>query len=402
LQPPGSRWTRGSRLYSDPGDPRYLYELGPQGLAKIDAATWEVRWARHIPLPQFPGKNLSGLIPLLFHGYTEILAFRYLETDGGTPVIPDQVITAVSDDGRVLASCTIPPAAENPVLLPRAGVLLLTSRLGVTAYTTSTGARLWQAATDMLQISADTVYATTAQRGDHVVAYDAASGRPLWSRRLADGAAAAALTVLNGVVYVQQASIPQFAADSLMAIRARDGTLLWRRRMLAGCFDQQIIAVDADSVLLLSCSYPADTAQIIDTRRGRVLAAAQIGEHQPGRWRAWPTVVDGHSAVVMASDVVGTAAFIIAAAHYHATFGARTGLSFAAVAQNVAYFISPRSCPATGLKVTGVDIRDGRRLWSIRLPASICDSEDGAAPELVPYDNGFAIPTEGGHVLLYR
>jgi len=74
-------------------------------------------------------------------------------------------------------------------------------------------------------------------------------------------------------------------------------------------------------------------------------------------------------------------------------------LILAAVVRTVAYFISPQPCPPGNPKVTGVNIRSGRPLWSVRLPASLCNNQEG---ELLPYDNGFAIPAATGHVFVYR
>lgn len=68
-------------------------------------------------------------------------------------VLPDQVVTAVDTRGRVLQSCTIHPATRDPVLLPRAGIVLLPAlgqlTSGLVAYSTVTGARLWQAPGDL-------------------------------------------------------------------------------------------------------------------------------------------------------------------------------------------------------------------------------------------------------------
>jgi len=38
---PASSSARRSELYTDPGDARYMYELGPLGISKVDAATWK-------------------------------------------------------------------------------------------------------------------------------------------------------------------------------------------------------------------------------------------------------------------------------------------------------------------------------------------------------------------------
>lgn len=92
----------------DPGDARYVYELGPAGLAKIDTPTWDVRWTTAIRLPQFPHRELSGLMPVFFHGYTEVLGWHFPAMDGPPTPPTDQTITAVSDAGQVLVACTIP------------------------------------------------------------------------------------------------------------------------------------------------------------------------------------------------------------------------------------------------------------------------------------------------------
>jgi outer membrane protein assembly factor BamB len=391
-------------LFVDPGDARYMYQLGPQGLAKIDTATWQMQWATAIPLPRFPGRNLSGLTPVFFHGYTQITAWQYLATDGQSTPLADSVITAVSDGGQLLASCTIPPIVQNPVLLPRAGIVLLPSGRAVTAYSTASGARLWQVAAELSEVSADTVYVTTTGRGARVATYGASSGRRLWSQQLKGAGPVVALTVINGIVYAQQAPAAMSGPDTLTAIRTRDGTLLWHRliTLANGPYGLQIIAVDARTVLLLPSSFgPGETAQLIDTRRGRLVTSARTNRYDPLYWQSWPAVLDRHPAIV-ADGANHAPAFIFTTARgYPATFGPRKGLSLAAVAQNVAYFISSSSCTPNGLEVTGVDIRNGRSLWSVPLPATLCTNTAGA-PELLPYENGFAVPTVDRHVLLYR
>jgi hypothetical protein len=93
---------------------------------------------------------------------------------------------------------------------------------------------------------------------------------------------------------------------------------------------------------------------------------------------------------------------------YPADTAANSRLILAAVAQNVAYIISSQCAsqsvpplPSGNVTVTGVDMRNGRTIWSVRLPPAIqCD----VVPALVPYDDGFAVMTldSHNHVLLYR
>jgi len=374
-----------------------MYEVGTLGLAKIDTAGWKVRWATRIPLPEAPGRYLAGVQPQFFSGYVDVFSFRY-RSDFPIP-LTDAVITAVNDAGQVLVSCSIPPLAQNPVLLPHAGILLLPSGGSVAAYSAATGALRWKAAAEMSDIAGDTVYASTERRGGRVVAYDAASGRRLWSLRLATGAEPQALTVANGIVYLT-ARLPSAADEYALAIRARDGTLLWQRS-LASMSPQ--LSLDAGGFLLaLPNNDRYGTAQLIQARTGRLVASARTGTHQPLYWRSWSSMVGGAPVVVATGDNDGTPAFIVTSAHgYPATVAGAYGLSLAAVAQNVAYFISPQPCPPQHLKVTGVDIRSGRTLWSVRLPSTLCNDQQGS-PALIPYDGGFAIPTDNGQVLLYR
>ena len=42
-------------MYADAANPRYVCVVGPAGLAKIDTATWQARWATVIRVPKVPG-----------------------------------------------------------------------------------------------------------------------------------------------------------------------------------------------------------------------------------------------------------------------------------------------------------------------------------------------------------
>jgi hypothetical protein len=260
-----------------------MYEIGPLGLAKVDAATWQPLWATAIPLPHFLGRYLSGVVPHFFSGYTEIVAFRYFNTDGPPTPPTDQVITAVNDAGGILVSCTTSSDAQNSVLLPRARILVLSTRVGVVAYSTVTGAIRWQAAAKLSDISGDTVYITSAAPGARVIAYDVATGHRRWSHALTGGAAAKALTIINGVICIQEVPAANYGAYALLAIRARDGALLWYQPLPldSGIYGLQVVAVDRGSLLLLPNSDPYGTARIVDARSGHVVASANTGSAEP-------------------------------------------------------------------------------------------------------------------------
>src|SRR3982074_1139306 len=147
---------------------------------------------------------------------------------------PAQVVTAVDTRGRVLQSCTIRPAARDPVLLPRAGIVLLPGdpgqiAPGLVAYSTATGARLWQAPGDLSVTSADAVYVSTVAPRPGVAAYDAASGRRLWSDQLQGETLITDLAVINGIVFAERPDATPDHVGDVIALRARDGPELWQR-----------------------------------------------------------------------------------------------------------------------------------------------------------------------------
>ena len=154
-------------------------------------------------------------------------------------------------------------------------------------------------------------------------------------------------------------------------------------------------------LLLPSSLSPGERVQIIDTRHGRLVTSAQTDRFNLLYWQIWPALLDSHAAIVVAGADYGPA-FAVGAVHGNpASFGPRKEMSLVAVAQSVAYFMSSSSCPPGGPRVAGVDISTGRTLWNARLPATLCTSAAGS-PQLLPYDNGFAVPAVDGHVFLYR
>jgi len=317
-------------LFADLDDARYVYRLGSHGLSLIDAATWAVRWTTAIPIPRsFGAAGLSGLTPRFFHGYTEIVAGSPGESvdgpQGGDPpvTLPDQVVTAVDARGKVVQSCTIRPAAQDPVLLPRTGIVLLPGdpgqlAPGLVAYSTATGARLWQAPGDLSVTSADTVYVSTVAPRPGVAAYDAASGRRLWSDQLQGATLITDLAVINGIVYAQQPDAHGTHVE-VIAIRARDGVRMWRWPwwLTEESVPPQIIGVNPGAVLLLP---PAQirgtyfqTAQLIGVADGRLLVSASIGNYGSNdAWHSWPAVLGQHPAIVVAQS--SGQAFIITTA----------------------------------------------------------------------------------------
>jgi outer membrane protein assembly factor BamB len=97
----------------------------------------------------------------------------------------------------------------------------------------------------------------------------------------------------------------------------------------------------------------------------------------------------------------GPAFTITAAREFPASVDANLGGGLAAVAGNVAYFMTAGSCPPDSPNVTAIDLRTGRLLWSVLVPQIPCTSPFQSA-WLLPYDNGFAVRTTDGHLLLYR
>jgi outer membrane protein assembly factor BamB len=403
-----------STLFGDPEDARYVYQVHRRKLSMIDAATWAVRWTTAVPVPRaFGASGQDDLIPRFFRGYTEIVAGGpSYYVDGPPPAaMPDQVVTAVDARGRLLQSCTIRPAVQNPVMLPHAGILLLPgrpSRLGpgVTAYSTATGIRLWHAPGGLSVTTADTVYVNTSNPKPGVAAYDAVSGRRLWSDQ-PRGRALTAIAVINGIVYAQRSAATMNHMGAVLALRASDGRQLWHRPRTPpdGTDGPQIVGVDAGSVLFLPI--PGDTdpeagmARLINVINGRLLASAsiyKIGRNDPWRtWQTWPAMLSDHHAIVVASDY--DRAFTLTAARgYPSNVSAGVGEYPAAVARNVAYFISGESCPSDSTEVTALDLRTGKLLWTVELP----HADVSHAASLLAYDNGFAVRLSDGRLLRYR
>jgi outer membrane protein assembly factor BamB len=274
---------------------------------------------------------------------------------------------------------------------------------GVTAYSTATGARLWHAPGYLAVTSADAVYISTATPRPDVAAYDAASGRRLWSEQ-PRGRALTAVAVINGIVYAQRPATTVNHLGAVLALRARDGRQLWHRRWTAadGLDGPQIVGVDAASVLFLPS--PADTdpeagiARLISVTSGRVLASVSIyktGSNDP--WRTWPALLGAHHAIVAAGGY--GQAFTLTPSHgYPSNVNTAVGGCLAAVARNVAYFISDGSCPSDSTLVTAVDLRTGRLLWTVR----IARTDFSQAASLLAYDNGFTVRLSDGRLLRYQ
>src|SRR5215472_2136585 len=191
------------QLYADAADPRYVYVVGPAGLAKIDTSTWQPRWATAIRVPRVPGsEGIHDWPPQFFRGYTQVAAGRVVPGGEGVLAVANQVTAAVSDAGKILVSCTTSSAYSSAVLLPHAGILVLPGRPQIAAYSTATGRLRWHAAAALYQVSGDSVYTSAAEHGGRVTAYDAASGRREWSVPVKRAAEVRTLTVADGIVYV--------------------------------------------------------------------------------------------------------------------------------------------------------------------------------------------------------
>jgi outer membrane protein assembly factor BamB len=412
----GSQSAGPSQLYPDPADPRSVYEVGPAGLSKIDTATWQARWTTTIRVPQVSGSNgIYDWRPQLFRGYTQVAAGRRLPASGGAAALTlaNQVTAAVSDAGKVLVSCTTSPVYSPAVLLPHAGILLLPGSSQMAAYSTTTGKLRWHAAATLYQVSGDTVYTSAADQGGRVAAYDALSGRRMWSVPVSRTGAVQTLTVADGIVYVNFYGFP---VSVLLAVRARDGVLLWRRPVPSYSEPPVVEAATDGSLLVLGSAYAGNasapmasttTAQLVDGRRtGGLVASGHPGGYYAAGWQSWSARL-GHPVVAAAGQSPFAGDYILTPKRgYPAGTAANSQLILAAVAQNVAYIISSQcsnqsvpSPPSRNVAVAGLDIRNGRTLWSVRLPPAIqCD----AVPPLVPFDGGFAIVTLDNHVLLYR
>ena len=403
-------------LFADPDDARDVFRLGSHGLSLIDAARWAVRWTTAIPVPRsFGAAGLSDLTPRFFHGYTEIVAGSPPYSVDAVPTtgLPDQVVTAVDTRGKVLQSCTIRPAAQDPVLLPRAGIVLLPGdpgqlAPGLVAYSTATGARLWQAPGALSVTSADTVYVSTVAPQPGVAAYDAASGRRLWADQLQGVTLITDLAVINGTVYAERPDATPDHIGDVIALRARDGRQLWQRPWTpadVGPEGPQIVGVDAATVLFLPPTanpHPAlRVAQLISVTGGLLLSEVSIGSYgNNDPWRSWPALLGQHHAIVVAQGS-GPAFTLTTAPGYPSTVDSGVGGGPAAVASNVAYFLTAGSCPPDPPSVTAVDLRTGQSLWSVLVPQIPC-TDLGQAASLLAYDNGFAVRTSTGQLLLYQ
>jgi outer membrane protein assembly factor BamB len=403
------------QLYADAADPRYVYVVGPDGLAKIDAATWQARWATTIRVPGVPGGyGIHYWAPQFFRGYTQVAAGRMVPGGEGVLALANQVTAAVSDTGKILVSCTTSSASSAAVLLPHAGILVLPGGSQVAAYSTATGTLRWHAAAALYQVSGDSVYTSAAEHGGRVTAYDAASGRREWSVPVKRAAQVRTLTVADGIVYVTFYGFPE---TGLLAIRAGDGVQLWRRRVPSFSGPPVVEAAEDGSLLLLGSAYAARslalnastaTAQLVDGRTGRLVASGHPRGYYGDSWQMWSARL-GRPVVAAAAGIPFAGAFILTPERgYPAGTAANRQLILAAVAHNVAYMIASQCAsqsvpPLTSgdVKVIAVDIRSGRRLWSVRLPPAI---QCSIVPPLVPYDDGFAIMTldDHNHVLLYR
>src|SRR5262249_43337014 len=179
----------------------------------------------------------------------------------------------------------------DPVLLPRAGIVLLPAdpgqlAPGLAAYSTATGARLWQAPGDLSVTSADTVYVSTVAPRPGLAAYDAASGRRLWSDQPQGATRITDLAVINGIVFAERpAAIPDQVGD-VIALPARAGRQLWRRPWPpadVGPDGPQIVGVDAATVLFLPPTanprQALPVAQLISVTGGLLLASVSIGSY---------------------------------------------------------------------------------------------------------------------------
>jgi PQQ-like domain len=403
------------QLYADAANPRSVYEVGPAGLAKIDAATWQERWATAIRVPKVLGSyGIHYWPPQFFRGYTQVAASRVVPGGEGALAVANQVTAAVSDAGKILMSCTTSSASPSAVLLPHAGILVLPGGSQIVAYSTATGRLRWHAAAALYQVSGDSVYTSAAEQGGRVTAYDAASGRREWSVSVKRAAEVRTLTVADGIVYVTFYGFPE---TGLLAVRAGDGVQLWRRAVPSFSGPPVVGATKDGSLLLLGSAFADQldaanastaTAQLVDGRTGRLVASGHPRRYYGDSWQTWSAGL-GRPVVAAAAGSPFAGAFILTPERgYPAGTAANNHPILAAVAHNVAYMITSQCtsqsvAPLTsgGVKVVAADIRSGRRLWSVRLPPEI---QCGIVPPLVPYDNGFAIMTldDHNHALLYR
>src|SRR5262245_7133145 len=252
------------QLYADAADPRYVYVVGPAGLAKIDTSSWQARWATAIRVPRVPGsEGIHDWPPQFFRGYTQVAAGRVVPGGEGVLAVANQVTAAVSDAGKILVSCTTSSAYSSAVLLPHAGILVLPGSPQIAAYSTAAGRLRWHAAAALYQVSGDRVYTSAAEHGGRVTAYDARSGRWMWSVPVKRAASVRALTVADGIVYVTFCGSSEAA---LLAIRAHDGVPLWRRPV-PSFSGPPVVAATSDGFLLVLGSVYADQLNALNASK---------------------------------------------------------------------------------------------------------------------------------------
>jgi len=212
----------------------------------------------------------------------------------------------------------------------------------------------------------------------------------------------------RGEAAERPAATPDHVGE-VIALRASDGRQLWQRPWTPaddGPNGPQIVGVDAATVLFLPPTAnprPAlPVAQLISVTRGLLLASVSIssyGSHDP--WRSWPALLGRSHAIVVAQGS-GPAFTLTTADGYPSSTDPGLGGGPAAVARNVAYFfLSAGSCPPDTPGVTAVDLRTGRSLWTLLVPQIPCTDLSQAA-SLLAYDNGFAVRTSDGRLLLYQ
>lgn len=336
----------------------------------------------------------------------------YAIATGGTE---GDYIGAVSATGQAGPACVLPrlAVADSQVeLLPHAGVVVLPNPLedadsqpgepgSLDAYSTATSQRLWSVPVTTggsipdFTVSGDVVYVwqdlqdtQATNQLPQAVAYDARTGKRLWTSSLATTATALSgglLGAFGGRVYALYGNNSTDVMH-VVALDAANGAAVWRDSIPGSDktplnpADAAIIQVGGSDVLLGDSDNGMD--YLLSARTGAQLASAAVGKPAAGQNAELQVCYPaGHIAVA----VPGNGAIYLLSANpaSNRTIPIPPGSQVrVAVTDTQAYVVAGQA----GAPVSGYDLATGKLLWTVPVPASVGSEEDVSA-----FDGGFVV-----------
>jgi outer membrane protein assembly factor BamB len=390
-------------------DPRYGYVAGP-GSWRVSlvskAGSGSPVWSVPLSVPRGVPDSDPDLSLLPYGPYAIAVGGK----DG-------QFIAAVNASGRRGRACAVPEflATQGHVeLLPHAGVVIFANPTSSTeptrslsdfwldGYSTATGQRLWSVSTDTsvaarsdFKVSGDTVYVWEGSEGT-VAAYDARTGRRLWTAGFSGGDPDSGdnglIAAFGGQVYAMAAT--QSESSQVLALNAASGAVMWKRSVPLASGPSDVAVTDVGDGQVLFGDSDSNEEYLLDARTGSTLETQPVSSDSSGSNATLQMVqLAGQTAVAITES--GKIVVLGIKPNDRWTIAIPGGNNVSvAVADSEVYVRLQQA----GAPVYGYNLFSGKLLWTVPLPGSAADST------LVAFDGGFALTQElpGTGYLIYR